>query len=61
MLETHGVDKGVLRACAEIIKINSNLQTKTTMAIGPEEKINEIIELVNEHGQENFDVLFCST
>ena len=57
MLETHGVDKGVLRACAEIIKINSNLQTKTTIAGGPEEKINEIIQLVNEHGQEkNFDI-----
>lgn len=57
MLETHGIDKGVLKACKEIIKINSTLQTKTTIVGGPQEKLNEINKLVDEFNQQNnFDI-----
>ena len=53
MLETHSVDKGVLSACKEILKINENIQTKTTIVGGPEKKIDEINQLVNEFNQQN--------
>jgi glycosyltransferase involved in cell wall biosynthesis len=42
MLETHNVDKGVLNACKEIVKINNDFETKTIIVSGPNKKLEEI-------------------
>ena len=36
-----------------LLKINENIQTKTTIVGGPEKKINEINQLVNQFNQQN--------
>ena len=57
-LETYGVDKGVLNAVNEIIKINNHADSRTIIVGGPEFKLEEIKELVKTKKQENnFEIL----
>ena len=46
MLETHNIDKGVFDACKEIVKINNDIETKTIIVGGPNEKLEEIKKFV---------------
>tara|TARA_B100001093_G_scaffold519390_1_gene608195 strand:+ start:4637 stop:5788 length:1152 start_codon:yes stop_codon:yes gene_type:complete len=46
MLETHGIDKGVLKACKEIVKIN-DVETKTIIVGGPNKKLDEIRKFID--------------
>lgn len=55
-LETHGVDKGVLKATKEIIKLEKTLKFSTTIAGGPLHKINEIRALIKNKGISNFEI-----
>ena len=58
LLETHGIDKGVLDACKEIVKINTISPTKTVIVGGPVSKLNEIKSFVDDNNQgDNFEIL----
>lgn len=58
LLETHGIDKGVLDACKEIVKINAISPTKTVIVGGPTSKLNEIKSFVDDNNQgDNFEIL----
>ena len=58
LLETHGIDKGVLDACKEIVKINEISPTKTVIVGGPTSKLNEIKSFVDDNNQgDNFEIL----
>ena len=58
LLETHGIDKGVLDACKEIVKINAISPTKTVIVGGPLSKLNEIKSFVDDNNQwDNFEIL----
>ena len=58
LLETHGIDKGVLDACKEIVKINAISPTKTVIVGGPVSKLNEIKSFVDDNNQwDNFEIL----
>lgn len=55
-LETHGVDKGVSKAVKEILKLQKEIEFSTTIAGGPEYKINEIRNLVSSDPNNNFEI-----
>ncbi len=58
LLETHGIDKGVLDACKEIVKINAISPTKTVIVGGPTSKLSEIKSFVDDNDQwDNFEIL----
>ena len=54
MLETHNVDKGVLDACKEIIKINNDFETKTIIVGGPNKKLEEIRKFVEINNKSSY-------
>ena len=54
MLETHSVDKGVLNACKEIVKINNDFETKTIIVGGPNKKLEEIKKFVEINNKSSF-------
>lgn len=54
MLETHNVDKGVLNACKEIVKINSDFETKTVIVGGPNKKLEEIKKFVEINNKNSY-------
>ncbi|MAV04375.1 MAG: hypothetical protein CMC31_01770 [Flavobacteriaceae bacterium] len=58
LLETHGIDKGVLDACKEIVKINASSPTKTVIVGGPDSKLKEIKSFVdNSNQRDNFEII----
>lgn len=54
MLETHNVDKGVLNACKEIVKINNDFETKTIIVGGPNKKLEEIKKFVEVNNKSSY-------
>ena len=54
MLETHNVDKGVLNACKEIVKINNDFETKTIIVGGPNKKLEEIKKFVEVNNMSSY-------
>ena len=54
MLETHNVDKGVLNACKEIVKINNDFATKTIIVGGPNKKLEEIKKFVEVNNKSSY-------
>ena len=54
MLETHNVDKGVLNACKEIVKINNDFETKTIIVGGPNKKLEEIKKFVEVNNNSSY-------
>ena len=54
MLETHNVDKGVLNACKEIVKINNDFETKTIIVGGPYKKLEEIKKFVEVNNKSSY-------
>ena len=54
LLETYGVDKGVLNSVEEIVKINKNQKTLTIIHGGPDKKLKEINDLINKSEQEEY-------
>ena len=54
MLETHNVDKGVLNACKEIVKINNDFETKTIIVGGPNKKLEEIKKFVEVNSMSSY-------
>ncbi len=54
MLETHNVDKGVLNACKEIVKINNDFETKTIIVGGPNKKLEEIKKFVEANNMSSY-------
>ena len=53
-LETYGVDKGVLNAVKEIVKINEDTPINTLIAGGPNNKINEISKYIKIKNQSDY-------
>lgn len=54
MLETHNVDKGVLNACKEIVKLNNDFETKTIIVGGPNKKLEEIKKFVEINNKSSY-------
>jgi glycosyltransferase involved in cell wall biosynthesis len=54
MLETHNVDKGVLNACKEIVKINNDFETKTIIVGGPNKKLEEIKKFIEVNNMSSY-------
>lgn len=54
LLETYGIDKGVLSSVEEIIKVNEELKTKTLIVGGPKNKLDEIQKVVNTNKQSSY-------
>ena len=54
MLETHNIDKGVLNACKEIVKVNNDFETKTIIVGGPEKKLEEIKKFVEVNNMSSY-------
>ena len=54
MLETHSVDKGVLNACKEIVKINNDFETKTIIVGGPNKKLEEIKKFIEINNKSSY-------
>ena len=54
MLETHNIDKGVLNACKEIVKVNNDFETKTIIVGGPEKKLEEIKKFVEFNNMSSY-------
>ena len=54
MLETHNVDKGVLNACKEIVKINNDFETKTIIVGGPNKKLEEIKKFAEVNNKSSY-------
>ena len=54
MLETYNIDKGVFEAVKKIISLNKRFPLFTTIVGGPENKLNEIEDIIKNNKQERF-------
>ena len=57
MLETYGFDKGMLSTVTEMLKVMDDTNFKVVIIGGPEYKINEIKNIVNQSNIDNFEFI----